>query len=132
MPYICGMSVETTIKTLRRQLRDVDQQRAKIIDAIRALEELNPIAANGDGTPRKRTGTSPLVDAALAALRAATKPTPIIDLVAAIQKAGYQPNQPAKKVRASLVSALLRRTDLFTKPERGTYGLVEWSDNEGK
>ena len=123
------MSIEATIKSLRRQLRDLDQQRAKVMHALAALEALAG-AASENGDARKRD--SPLVDAALAALRAATKPMPIMELVAAIQKNGVQATRPAGKVRGSLGSALLRRRDLFTKPERGIYGLVEWSDQDGK
>jgi hypothetical protein len=127
------MSYETTIKTIRRQLRDLEQQRAKLLRALEAMEELHGATPENGAAPRKRRdGGSPLIQAALTALRAATKPTPIMDLVAAIQKGGYQPTRPADKIRASLVSALLRRTDLFTKPGRGTYGLVEWGDNESK
>jgi hypothetical protein len=134
-PYICGMSVETTIKALRRQLRDLDQQRAKVLHAIDALEGLpgaTPHTGNGSAPHTRRTGGSPLIDAAITALRAATKPLPIMELVAAVQKGGFQPNRDAKKVRASLVSALLRRTDVFSKPKRATYGLVEWSEHDGK
>ena len=65
------MSIEATIKSLRRQLRDLDQQRAKVMHALAALEALAG-AASENGDARKRD--SPLVDAALAALRAATKP----------------------------------------------------------
>ncbi len=129
------MSVDTTIKALRRQLRDLDQQRAKVAHALEALEALpGATSENGNGAaPRTgRAGGSPLIEAAVAALRTATKPMLVVELVAAVQKAGFQPNRDAKKLRASLVSALLRRTDLFSKPERATYGLVEWSDNESR
>src|SRR6266496_5854167 len=112
------MSVETTIGALRRQLRDLDQQRAKLITAIDALEDFaTTVSDNGNASKRRAGG--PLIDAAVAALRTATKPMPIMELVAAIQKGGMQSDKPANKVRASLVSALLRRTDLFTKPKRG-------------
>ncbi len=129
------MSVETTIKALRRQLRDLDQQRAKLAHALEALEALPgalPETGNGPTRRKGRTGGSPLIDAAITALRAATKPLPIMELVAAVQKWGFQANRDAKKVRASLASALLRRDDLFTNPERGTYGLVEWGEDERK
>lgn len=125
------MSVETTIKALRRQLRNLDQQRAKLITAIEALEEFAGSLSDNGNTSKRRAG-GPLIDAAVAALRAATKPMPIMELVAAVQKGGFQATRDAKKVRASLVSALLRRTDIFSKPRRATYGLVEWGEHDGK
>lgn len=124
------MSIDSTLKTLRRELRDLDKQRARLQSAIDALE---PLATNGNGTaPSKRQAKgSPLIESAIATLRAATKPLPIMDLVTAMQKNGFQPGHDPKKVRASVVSALLRRTDVFTKPERAIYGLVEWEDHDG-
>lgn len=127
------MSYETMIKSLRRQLRDLDAQRGKLLRAIEALQELHGDASENGTAPRKRrAGGSPLIQAALTALRNATKPTPVMELVAAVQRSGYQSNKSPDKVRASLVSAMLRRTDLFTKPGRGVYGLVEWGDAETK
>jgi len=123
------MSVETTIKALERQLRDVEQQRARLVEAIRALRELPSANGSDPSAPRqRRTGTSPLVEAALAALRTATKPRAIMELVAAIQRNGVEASRPANKLRASLVSALLRRNDLFVRPSRGVYGLAERGD----
>jgi hypothetical protein len=121
------MSIESTLKSLRRELRDLDKQRAQLQSAIDALE---PLSRNGTGSKdRKRPAkSSSMIDAAVAALRMATKPLPIMDLVALVQKSGVQANKPASKVRASLASALLRRDDVFSRPQRGIYGLVEWNE----
>jgi hypothetical protein len=65
-------------------------------------------------------------------LKTAPGPLPIMDLVAAIQQDGIAQDRPPAKVRASLVSTLLRRRDLFSNPSRGLYGLKEWEMPEGE
>ena len=131
------MSVESTLKALRRDLRDLDRQRAKLMSAIQALEQLDgamPTNGNGSAPTKRRAGGSVLIDAAVEALRAATKPLSVVELIAAIQKRGVQADRPANKVRGTLVSAMIRRGDVFTKPPgtRGVYGLVEWADADMK
>jgi len=131
------MSIESTLKALHRELRDLERKRAKLVGAIQALEMLDgALTTNGNGSApaKRRAGGSVLIDAAVEALRAAAKPLRIVELIAAIQKRGVQADRPANKVRGTLVSAMLRRGDLFTKPPgtRGVYGLAMWADSDTK
>lgn len=126
-------SLQTTIKALRRDLRDVEHRRAKIVAALQALEAL-PAMEDGaapTGKARKRipkSGGSPLIAGAVTVLRTAGEPMHIMALVTALQQNSIYADRTPDKVRASLVSAMIRRNDVFSKPpgRRGMYGLKEW------
>ena len=121
--------VDSALRSLRRELAQVERQRRKLADAIAALEKLTEGIGDG-GPPRRRRGRSGrLFEAAIQALRARTEPMDAMELVAAIQRSGVDADRPPLKIRASLVSTMRRRTDVFSKPRRGVYGLKEW---EGK
>lgn len=126
-------SIQTTIKSLRRELRELDQRRAKVVAALRALEEL-PAVPDTPRSAQKRAGRkpveSPLINGAATVLREHGQPMHIMALVTALQRSGVYADRPADKVRPSLVSALLRRDDIFAKPGRGMYGLAEWGDGQ--
>ena len=70
------------------------------------------------------------MDAAVRVLRSATEPMHIQQLMAEIKRTHADfATVPTDKIRATLVSGMLRRKDVFNNPKRGHYGLTEMEED---
>ena len=117
---------EQVQKRIDQKQQEIRELQAKIRDAeiyIQALQELNrvlPKEVNGSQPEQLRKGS--LVYQAREAIRSAGRPVHISDL---LKMLGLPVD---KKHRASLsgsISGYARRSEIFTRPEPNTFGLLE-------
>ncbi len=118
------------VKRLRRQLKEIEQRRKAIMEAIRAQEAL--IRLDGGDVDEEPKQASQVVAAAEKALAMKSEPMKVSDLIAAMQAEGWEPEKTFAQVRATVVSTLRRRTDVFSTPSRGCYGLTQWDEGHGE
>jgi len=134
--------IRHTLASLRGELADLDQKLAEFtkLDARRSqvkavignLEALYPRAAQPAPTTATTVRIAPtatMPDAAETVLRGLGRPLHIRSLIEAIQATGFHADRDFETMRTTLVSTLDRKVkagQTFTKPEPGTYGLLEW------
>ena len=140
------------ISDLKRQLRDIDRERNKRQQALDALEALavpdadaSPAAkrahrkayrSQGDllepvGQPANGDRPKTMTQAAALILKELGRPLHIVEIAEEMRRRWYQDKSVAS-IRGNLSGTLDHRAknkDLFTKPERATYGLLSFNGN---
>lgn len=128
---------------LRAQLRELDEQRQKIVHAISAIESLpepaESVADGRSGAGRagrgKTTDESPsYANAAKAVLEEAGKPLHIKKIVQRLKGHGWYADKSAKDrdFRNSVASSLerwVKKGKRFSRTAPATYGLTKWQEN---
>jgi len=133
------------IADLRQQVRELERERNKRLDAIAALETVvsprrsrrrsarsGPAARlvrQASSATHTGNGNKPksMPDAAALILREAGRPLHIVEIIEEMQNRWYQ-NRTALSIRGTLAGGLDRRVargDGFIKPKPGVYALKE-------
>lgn len=133
-------ALRATIVRLHGELRQIEEKRVKILNAVHAIEDL--IAPDKAREVVQTTTTTPpppgendpaYTDGFEAILKEAGRPLHLKELYKRANVRGWYLDKEYETVRASSASTLDRKVKegkVFTKPGAGIYGLVEW--NAGK
>ena len=119
------------VSMVDNEIMKAEERVSRLRAARRALGASEEYSVIDTGTPSMIVPTvsgMSIPDACETLLRHFQKPQKARALAEAMLSGGYEYNRGASKLRASLTGSMHRLLGkgVFTKPEPGTYGLVEW------
>ena len=128
-------AAEAFMQEKRDELRKARLRVERLEDALRHYEEMYNIM-NGaplrdtSGVSRERTArTGSQGERVRQVLADAGVPVHIDKIMARL---GMENTMPAKNSLAGSLSRYVRQGQIFTRPERGTFGLIEWGDESAE
>jgi hypothetical protein len=132
-------SIDQAKQARRTELAALQERADKVRLALRSLEGLGTLSANGTRKAppiqSKRLHGVTMIKGAAVVLKDAHEPLHVNDIMERMIQGGYKVENP-KTFRLSLVGSLDRGSRLdapgwFYKPAPATYGLREWQQGEG-
>lgn len=122
--------IERRIERKREEIEELEKSMGQATAYIQALQEtLKLLPKDGDSatSPPRTLRKGSEMEKVRNLLRKAGKPIYIVDILKGI---GKEPTKENRNGIAGSLGSYARRGDIFTKPEPGTFGLVEFSNQE--